>query len=334
MSSSPSRLLSVRAVFSLALVLSLIAGPALAQSDYPSKPVRIIVGFPPGGGTDILARALAQGLNTTLGQSVTVENRAGAGGVVGSQAVKDAAPDGYTLLVGSTSTQVVAPLLFAKPPFGAADFTPVAHAAGVDIVLVSNPTAPFTDFKSFILYASANPGKLDYGSGGNGVTNHLAMELVKARAGVFLVHIPYRGSAPALQDVMGGRLPVMFDSVASSLPQIRAGRVKALALAKTTRSDLLPGVPTISEAGREFNLGGFDASGWVALYGPRGLPAAVVKRLETATEQALKSPDIATRFASQGAAPRFLDAAAMAKYELEEVSKWGEAIRYSGAKQD
>ena len=133
---------------------------------------------------------------------------------------------------------------------------------------------------------------------------------------------------------MGGRLPVMFDSVASSLPQIRAGRVKALALAKTTRSDLLPGVPTISEAGREFNLGGFDASGWVALYGPRGLPAAVVKRLETATEQALKSPDIATRFASQGAAPRFLDAAAMAKYELEEVSKWGEAIRYSGAKQD
>jgi tripartite-type tricarboxylate transporter receptor subunit TctC len=254
--------------------------------------------------------------------------------VVGSQAVKEAAPDGYTLLAGSTSTQVVAPLLFAKPPFTAADFTPVAHVAGVDIILVASPQAPFNDFRSFIQYAKANPGKLDYGSGGNGVTNHLAMELVKARAGIFLVHIPYRGSAPALQDVMGGRLPVMFDSVAASLPQIRAGRVKALALAKATRSDLLPNVPTISEAGKEFKLGGFDASGWVAIYGPKGLPPAVVKRLDSATEQALKSPDMATRFASQGAGVRFLDSAAMAKYEQEEVAKWGEAIRYSGAKQD
>jgi len=314
--------------------LMLMAGGAMAQADYPNKPVRLIVGFPPGGGTDIMARALAQGLSGALGQTVTVENRAGAGGVVGSQAVKDAAPDGYTLLAGSTSTQVVAPLLFAKPPYTAADFTPVAHVAGVDIILVASPSAPFNDFTGFMQYARANPGKMDYASGGNGVTNHLAMELVKARAGVYLVHIPYRGSAPALQDVMGGRIPVMFDSVAASLPQIRAGRVKALALAKTTRSELLPSVPTIAESGKAFRLDGFDASGWVALYGPKGLPPAVVKRLDAATGQVLKSPEVAARFASQGAGVRFLDSAAMAKYEQEEVAKWGEAIRYSGAKQD
>jgi tripartite-type tricarboxylate transporter receptor subunit TctC len=324
-----------RAIKSLvAVVLLLASGAAFSQADYPSKPVRLVVGFPPGGGTDIIARALAQGLSTALGQPVTVENRAGAGGVVGSQVVKEAAPDGYTLLAGSTSTQVVAPLLFAKPPFTAADFTPVAHVAGVDIILVANPSAPFNDFRSFIQYAKKNPGRMDYASGGNGVTNHLAMELVKARAGVYLVHIPYRGSAPAMQDVMGGRIPVMFDSVAAALPQVRAGRVKALALAKATRSDLLPNVPTIAEAGREFNLAGFDASGWVALYGPRGLPPAVLKRLDAATEQTLKNADVASRFASQGAGVRYLDSAAMTKYEQDEVNKWGEAIKYSGAKQD
>ena len=320
--------------FLAALLMLAAPGAAFAQGAYPTKPVRLIVGFPPGGGTDIIARALAQGLSAALGQSVTVENRAGAGGVVGSQVVKDAAPDGYTLLAGSTSTQVVAPLLFAKPPFTASDFTPVAHVAGVDIILVANPSAPFDDFRSFIQYAKKNPGRMDYASGGNGVTNHLAMELVKARAGIYLVHIPYRGSAPAMQDVMGGRIPVMFDSVAAALPQVRAGRVKALALAKATRSELLPNVPTIAEAGREFNLAGFDASGWVALYGPRGLPAAVLKRLEAATEQTLKNPEVASRFASQGAGVRYLDSAAMNKYEQDEVAKWGEAIRYSGAKQD
>ena len=323
-----------RLKFLAAMVGAVFCAAAFAQADYPNKPVRLIVGFPPGGGTDIIARALAQGLSTALGQAVTVENRAGAGGVVGSQAVKDASPDGYTLLAGSTSTQVVAPLLFAKPPFSAADFTPVAHVAGVDIILVANPSAPFNDFKGFIQYAKKNPGRMDYASGGNGVTNHLAMELVKARAGVYLVHIPYRGSAPAMQDVMGGRIPVMFDSVAAALPQVRAGRVKALALAKATRSDLLPNVPTIAEAGREFNLAGFDASGWVALYGPRGLPAAVLRRLEAATEQTLKNAEVAARFASQGAGVRYLDSTAMTKYEQDEVAKWGEAIRYSGAKQD
>jgi tripartite-type tricarboxylate transporter receptor subunit TctC len=327
-------MMKLDALAALLLAALFMTGGAQAQSGYPSKPIRMVVGFPPGGGTDILARALAQELTDVLKQSVTVENRAGAGGVVGSQAVKDASPDGYTLLVGSTSTQVVAPLLFAKPPYSAADFTPVAHAASVDIVLVAGPSAPFGDFRSFIQYAKKNPGRLDYASGGNGVTNHLAMELVKARAGVYLVHIPYRGSAPALQDVMGGRIPVMFDSLGASLPQIRAGRVKALAVAKATRSQPLPDVPTISETGREFNLSGLDASGWVALYGPRGLPAAVIRRLEAATEQVLKSPDIATRFSSQGFGARYLDSAAMAKYEQEEVAKWGEAIRYSGAKQD
>ena len=331
MSMHPSKLNILFALFAATL---LATGVALAQSGFPSKPIRMVVGFPPGGGTDILARVLAHRLSGVLGQPVIVDNRPGAGGVISGQVVMAAAADGYTLLLGSTSTQVVAPLLYDKPPFGASDFTPIAHVASVDIVLVANPAAPFKDFRSFIQYAKANPGKLNYGSAGNGVTNHLTMELVKARAGVNLVHVPYRGSAPALQDVVAGRLSVMFDSVASSLPQIRAARVRALALAKTAPSDLLPGVPTISEAGREFKLDGFDASGWVALYGPRGLPAAVLKKLEAATAQALKSPEIATQFALQGAGPRFLDSAAMAKYEFDEAAKWGEAIRFSGARQD
>ena len=307
---------------------------AQAQQDYPAKPVRVVVGFPAGGGTDVFARVVAQGLSVALGQQFLIDNKAGAGGVVGSQSMLQTAPDGYTLLVGSTSTQVIAPLLYSKRPYSTADFTPVAHLASVGIVLVAHPGAPFNNVAEMVAYAQARPGQLNYASGGNGVTNHLAMELIKARTGSFLVHIPYRGSAPALADVMAGQVPVMFDSIASSGPQVRAGKVKALGVAGLSRVDVLPGVPTISESGAAIGLKDFDTPGWVALFGPKGLPSAIVSRLQAGIAQVLASPEVVQRFNAAGGVPRYMDAATLSGYEQAETRKWGEAITYSGAKLD
>ena len=320
---------------SVAVVTGAVAPlPARAQQDYPNHPVRIVVGFPAGGGTDVFARVVAQGLSQATGQQFLIDNKAGAGGIVASQGMLQSAPDGYTLLVGSTSTQVIAPLLYSKRPYSTADFTPVAHLASVGIVLVANPNAPFNNVAEMVAYARARPGQLNYASGGNGVTNHLAMELLKARTGSFLVHIPYRGSAPALTDVMAGQVPLMFDSIASSGPQVRAGKVKALGIAGLSRVDALPGVPTISESGAAIGLKDFDTPGWVALYGPKGLPAAVLARLQAAVAQVLTTPDVAQRFNAAGGVPRYMDAATLNAYEQAESRKWGEAIRYCGAKLD
>lgn len=332
-------------------LLNAIAGPAVlggfgmvtysvarAQADYPSKPVRLVVGFPAGGGTDVFARALAQGLAAQLGQTFVIDNKPGAGGVIASQAIGQTAPDGYTLLVGSTSTQAIAPLLYSKRPYSAADFTPIAHVASVAIVLVAHPAAPFNTVAELVAYAKQRPGQLNYASGGNGVTNHLAMELLKSRTGTFITHIPYRGSAPALQDVMAGQVPVMFDSIASSGPQIRAGKVKALGIAGLARSEALPGVPTISESAVATPLAAvlkdFDTPGWIALYGPKSLPTAIVTKLQDATQRVLASTEVAQRFAAAGAMPRYLNASALSAYEAAEISKWSEAVRFSGAKID
>ena len=307
---------------------------ARAQQDYPSRPVRIVVGFPAGGGTDVFARALAQALSASVGQQFIVDNKAGAGGIVASQSMLQTPADGYTLLMGSTSTQVVAPLLYNTRPYTITDFTPVAHVASVGIVLVAHPMAPFNNVAELVAYAKARPGQLNYASGGNGVTNHLAMELLKARTGTFLVHIPYRGSAPALTDVIAGQIPLMFDSIAASGPQVRSGKVKALGIAGLARVDALPGVPTIAESGASVGLKEFDTPGWVAVYGPKGLPAPVVTRLQTAIAQAMASADVAQRFNSAGATPRYMDAATLTAYEQAETRKWGEAVAYSGARLD
>jgi tripartite-type tricarboxylate transporter receptor subunit TctC len=323
------------AIILIALILSsgvFAQGPAAA--DYPVRPVKVVVGFPAGGGTDVFARALAQGLAAQLGQPFVVDNKPGAGGVVGSQSLLQAPADGYTLLMGSTSTQAIAPLLYAKRPYSAQDFTPVAHVASVGIVLVANPATPFDDVAGFVAYAKQRPGQLNYASGGSGVTNHLAMELLKSRTGAFVTHIPYRGSAPALQDVIAGQVSVMFDSIASSGPQIRGGKVKALGVAASARSEALPGVPTLAEAGARLGLKDFDATGWVALYAPRGLPPAITAKLQDAVAKVLATPDVAQRFAAAGATPRYLDSAALRAYESVEIVKWGEAIRFSGAKLD
>jgi tripartite-type tricarboxylate transporter receptor subunit TctC len=285
---------------------------ALAQTaaDYPTKPVKITVGFPAGGGTDVFARALAQGLQAQLGGSFLVDNKPGAGGVVASQAMLQTPADGFTLLMGSTSTQVIAPLLYAKRPYTPADFTPIAHIASVGIVLVAHPNAPFNNVAELVQYAKQRPGQLNYAS------------------------IPYRGSAPALQDVIGGQVPVMFDSIASSAPQIRSGKVKALGIAGLQKLDALPGVPTISESGAAVGLKDFDTPGWVALYAPKGLPAPIVTKLQDAIAKVLAQPDVIQRFAAAGAQAKFMNAADLNAYEAAETRKWSEAVKYSGAKID
>ena len=331
-------LLLALVIYALLAIYSAANSQTFAQTGtptgYPERPVKIVVGFPAGGGTEVFARAVAQGLSQALGQPFIVDNKPGAGGVIASQSILQAPGDGYTLLMGSTSTQAIAPLLYSKRPYAAADFTPIAHIASVGIVLVAHPAAPYNTVADLVAYAKAHPGQINYASGGNGVTNHLAMELLKARSGSFLVHIPYRGSAPALTDVMAGQVPVMFDSIASSGPQVRAGKVKALGIAGLTRADALPGVPTISESGSGVGLKDFDTPGWVAMYGPKGLPPTVVARLQAAIAQVLATPDLAQRFNAAGGAPRYMDAAGLNSYEQAETRKWGEAIAYSGAKLD
>lgn len=307
---------------------------AHAQTAYPTKPVKLLVGFPAGGGTDVFARVLAQGLSSQLGQSFVVDNKPGAGGVLAGQSLTQTTGDGYTLLMGSTSTQAIAPFLYAKRPYGPQDFTPIAHIASVGVVLLAHPAAPFNTVTELVAYAKAHPGQLNYASGGNGVTNHLAMELFKIRTGTFITHIPYRGSAPALQDVIGGQVSLMFDSIASSGPQIRSGKVKAIGIAGLSPSDALPGVATLSEAGAKLGLTGFDTPGWVALYGPKGLPPAITARLQEAIATVLASPDVAQRFAAAGALPRYMDAPTLTAYEAGESRKWGQAIAFSGAKID
>ena len=320
-------------LFAIVNVVSIVNAQT-TQPPFPTRPVKLVVGFPAGGGTDVFARAVAQGLSQTLGQQFIVDNKPGAGGVIASQSLLQASADGYTLLMGSTSTQGIAPLLYAKRPYTATDFTPIAHIASVGIVLVAHPGAPYNTVAELVAYAKARPGQINYASGGNGVTNHLAMELLKSRTGTFLVHIPYRGSAPALQDVISGQVPLMFDSIAASGPQIRAGKVKALGIAGAARMDALPGVPTLSESGAAVGLKDFSTPGWVALYGPKGMPADALAKLQAAVATVLATPEVVQRFAAAGAVAQYMDAAMLATYEQAEIKKWGEAVGYSGARLD
>ena len=326
--------LMAKTVAAMVLAFGFLVPNAMGQTDYPAKPVKLLVGFPAGGGTDVFARVRAQGLSAQLGQPFVIDNRAGAGGVIASQSMLQTAADGYTLLVGSTSTQAISPLLYDKRPYTPQDFTPIAHIASIGIVMVAHPSAPYNTVTELINYAKVHPGKLNYASGGNGVTNHLAMELLKSRTGVNITHIPYRGSAPALQDVIAGQVPLMFDSIAASGPQIRSGKVKALAIAGLSRSEALPGMPTMTESSAALELKGFDTPGWIALYAPKGLPTAITQRLQDAVAKVLESPEAAQRFASAGAVPRYLGSAALTAYEETEIKKWGEAIRFSGARID
>jgi len=319
----------------IAVIVCAFLAPAQAQT-WPSKPVRIVVPFPPGGTTDIVARSIGVELQRMWQHAVVIENRPGAGGNIGADLVAKAAPDGYTLLMGTVGTHAINKALFeqngAKMPFDPAkDFVPITLAAGVPNVMVINPKLPVNTVAEFIAYAKARPGQLNMASSGNGTSIHLSGELFKTVTGVYMVHFPYRGSAPAITDLIAGNMNVMFDNLPSALPHIKSGRLKALAVTSRTRSPALPDVPTIEEAA---GLKGFDASSWFGLFAPAGTPRAIVDRIQADVAKALAQPEVRERFIAQGADPGGNTPDQFAAFIRAETDKWSRVVKFSNAKVD
>jgi tripartite-type tricarboxylate transporter receptor subunit TctC len=313
----------------LALAAPLAAADTAAQ--YPSKPIHLVVPFPPGGTTDILARDVAQKLSETWHQQVIVENRPGAGGNIGADLVAKAAPDGYTLVMGTVGTHAINPSLYKKMPYDhVKDFAPVILVAGVPNVLVVNPSLPVHSVQELIAYAKANPGKLNFASSGNGTSIHLSGELFKAMTGVQMTHVPYKGSAPALTDLMGGQVQLMFDNLPSSLGFIKAGKLRALAVTSAARSATLPDLPTIAESG----LPGFEASSWFGVLAPAGTPRDVVQKLNHAIAAWLATDDAKQRLLAQGAIAAGGSPESFAKHIDAETTKWAKVVAESGAHLD
>ena len=325
-----------RVLTALAAACALAAiAPAHAQS-WPTKPVRIVVPFPAGGTTDIVARSLGAELQKMWGQSVVIDNRPGAGGNIGADAVAKSAPDGYTVLMGTVGTHSINHSLFAqngqKMPFDPVkDFVPITLCAAVPNVMVINPKLPVNSVPEFIGYAKANPGKVNMASSGNGTSIHLTGELFKTVTGTYMVHLPYRGSAPALIDLIAGNVNVMFDNLPSSLPHIKSGRLKALAVTSKNPSAALPGVPTIEQAA---NLKDFDASSWFGLFAPAGTPRAIVDKIQGDVATALSVPEVRERFVSQGAEPGGNTPDQFSAFIKGEIEKWARVVKISNAKVD
>ena len=322
-------------LLAMAIVASVGLSTAHAQS-WPSKPVRIIVPFPPGGTTDIVARSLGVELQKMWGQPVIIENRAGAGGNVGAEAVAKSPNDGYTLLMGTVGTHAINAPLFAqngnKMPFDPVkDFVPITLAAGVPNVMVVHPKVPVNSVSEFIAYAKANPGKLNMASSGNGTSIHLTGELFKTMTDTYMVHLPYRGSAPAVSDLLAGNTDVMFDNLPSALPHIKAGKLKALAVTSRARSPALPNVPTIEEAAK---LNGFDASSWFGLFAPAGTSRTIVDKIQADVAKALAMPEVRERFVAQGAQPSGGTPDKFAAFIRDETDKWTKVVKISNAKVD
>ncbi len=277
-----------------ALVICVAAQPALAA--YPDKPITLIVPWAAGGTTDILARAIGQQLSLSMGQPVLVENRAGASGNIGAAQVAKARPDGYTLLIDTMTTLAVNPTLMGNLPFkGADDFTPIALIANVINTMVVNVSVPAKNVREFIAYAKANPGKLAYASSGNGSTNHLAAEMFKRAAGVEMLHVPYKGGAPAVADTVGNQTQVLFSAGTQTLPHVKTGKLQLLAVTEPQRSALLPDVPTVAES-----LPGYSMSVWYGAYGPAGMPRELVERINAELHKALSVPEVRARMDAMG----------------------------------
>ncbi len=319
-------------------VAAAIPTAASAQAGWPTKPLRLVVPFAAAGTTDILARALAPELQKALGQPVVVDNKPGAGGNTAAAEVAKTPPDGYTMLMGTVGTHAINASLYPKLPFDPVkDYTPVTLVAGVPNVLVLNAAFAqkhnINSVADFIRAAKANPGKFNMASSGNGTSIHLSGELFKSMAGVFMVHFPYRGSGPALIDLMGGSMDLMFDNLPSALPHIRSGKLKALAVTSAKRSDAIPELPTIEEAGGP-TLKGYEASSWFGLVVPAGTPADIVNRLQGETAKALASPALKERLQAQGAIPSGMSSADFGKFIAAESAKWAKVVKAANAKVD
>lgn len=314
-----------------AAVVAPFCGAAAQTVSYPTRPVRMLIGFPPGGGVDIIARLLAPRLQERLGQPVLVENRAGANGNIAMDAVVKSPPDGYTLFYGNVGNLAVTNALYANLGFDTLrDFVPVAQSMESTLVVAVTDALPVRSLAELIAYAKANPGRLNAGSAGAGGPSHLALELFKRQTSTDIVHVPYRGSAPAVQDLAGGRVQLLLDGYSLMRGAVESGRVRVLAVAASERQALLPEVPTTAEAG----LPGFEAGSWHALVAPRGSPSAALERLEAAMRWALTETDLPQAFAQQGVSARFRDAAATRAFIAAERERWTGVVRAAGITAD
>ena len=308
-----------------ALAAVLLSGAtihALAQTQYPTKPVRLIVAFPPGGSTDIIARLVGQRLSERLGQQVIIDNRGGAGGTVGTQLAARANPDGYTLTMGTTSTHVIAPAAYSKLNYDPiSDFAPITLVASTPYLLVLNPSVKATSLKEFVELAKSQAGKLNYASAGTGSTTHLAMEMLKSAAGIDVVHVPYNGNSAAGTAVLGGQVQALFGSMPAVLPHAKSGKVRPIAVGTAKRSPALPEVPTVAESGYP----GFEVSLWLGFFAPRGTPVAIVNRLHGELVKIALSPEMKEQFERNGAEPAHnissLDLERLVRAEIQKYSK-------------
>ena len=316
------------ALASLGLLLTGGVSQAESAANYPSRNISIIVPFTPAGTTDILARMMASKLGEKFNRTVVVENRPGAGGNTGSNVVAKAAPDGYTLLLGTISTHAINTSLYKNMPYNAIkDFAPISRIANVPNLLVVNKNAPYNTLAELVAWGKANPGKLTFGSSGSGTTLHLSGELFKQMTGVEMTHIPYKGSAPAVSDLIGGQISMLFDNMPTVLPQVKSGNLKGLATTAATRNRELPDIPTVSESG----LTGFLVMSWFGLLAPAGTPADIIEKLNRAVVEIIKTPDVQTRILAIGSEPSPESPAQFAAFIQAETTKWADVVKKSGA---
>ncbi len=313
----------------LALAALACAGTALAQADYPNRPIRMLVGFPPGGGVDISARLIAAELQKSLGQAVTVENRSGAAGNIATEATARAAADGYTLLMGNTGSLSINPALYGKLPFDVLhDLAPVALVSNSPLLVLVHPSQPAKNLKELVAAAKQGKGKVDYGTGGAGSISHLSFALLASEAGADMVHVPYRGGSPAVTDLVAGQLQVVIEGVPIAMPFLKGGRLKALAITSDKRSPLLPDVPTAAESGYP----GFTTTAWYGVMVPAGTPAPIVAKLNAAINTALRDPALREKFAQQGSDVAGGTPEQFGGFLKQELTRWAKAVKVSGAR--
>ena len=321
----------IRALLAAAMALLALNASAQGAATYPTKPIKIVVPFPPGGATDILARAIGAELQKAFGQTVLIENKAGAGGNPGADMVAKSPPDGYTLVMATVGTHGINMALYSKMPYDAVkDFEPITLVAGVPNLLVVHPSVAAKNVAELTALAKAQPGKLNVASSGNGTSIHMAAELYKLMAGVDILHVPYKGSSFALTDLLGGQVQLMFDNMPSALPHVKAGKLRALAVTSPKRSSALPDIPTMDEEG----LKGFDATSWFGLLAPAGTPKDIIAKLNAAAVKALATPEMRERLASQGAEAVGNTPEQFAAFIKAEIEKWAKIVKASGARVD
>jgi tripartite-type tricarboxylate transporter receptor subunit TctC len=314
--------------FATALGLWLLASTCAA---FPVKPIRVVIGFPAGGPLDQHARLLADALGNVLGQPIVIDYQAGAGGTVGAQDVMRAPADGYTLMLANTGVMVINPALYTKLPYQTLrDFTPIARTAMQPLALMVNPSVPVKTLPEFIAYAQSRPGQINYGSAGNGGISHLVPEMFKSATGLFMVHIPYRGSAPAFTDLMAGQVQFMAESIPQAAAYHKQGKVRALAVTSRERNPALPDTPTVIESG----IKGFEVVGFYGFLAPANLPKDIAAKLSDAFRQVLSTPEIRNRMIAQGADPAFLGSDEFSKFLVSQTPRWAEAVAKSGARLD